>query len=47
MIKNPKGKEIAEMFSHRGTPTAKLKMNPIKKMKLIPNKWICDNLVRL
>ncbi len=48
MIKNPNGKAMAKIFNHLGTPTAKLKMNPIKKkMKLIPNKWMCDDLVRV
>ncbi len=45
-IKKAKGVAMADIFSHFGTPTAKLKINPTKKkMKLIPNKWICDDLV--
>ncbi len=39
---------MAEIFNHLGTSTVKLKINSIKrKMKLIPNKWMCDDLVNV
>lgn len=39
---------MAEIFNYLGTPTVKLKINPTKKkMKLIPNKWMRDDLVNV
>ncbi|RFC30935.1 MAG: hypothetical protein DID91_2727704649 [Candidatus Nitrotoga sp. MKT] len=39
---------MAEIFNYLGTPTVKLTINPTKKkMKLIPNKWMCDDLVNV
>ncbi len=45
-IKNIKGIATSDVFVHLGTPTARLKISPIdRKRRLIPNRWIWDDLV--